>query len=67
MSLLKRIFGRGCTHRLTWPRLGENGQHYQICSICGTTYEYDWKGMRLTGRLLAADRRAGLASAQRGS
>jgi hypothetical protein len=52
MSFLKRVLGRGCSHRFTWPRLGSNGQHYQICLNCGSAYEYDWMGMRLTGRLL---------------
>lgn len=53
MSFLKRVFGRGCSHRFTWPRLDANGQHYQICLTCGAAYEYDWNGMRLTGRPLA--------------
>lgn len=52
MSFLKRVFGRGCSHRLTWPRLAGNGQHYQVCLLCGAAYEYDWNGMRSTGRLL---------------
>jgi hypothetical protein len=42
MSFLKRVFGRGCSHRFTWPRLGDNGQHYQVCLTCGAAYEYDW-------------------------
>jgi hypothetical protein len=53
MSFLKLVFKRGCSHRLTWPRLGDNGQHYQVCLTCGNAYEYDWNGMRPTGRLLA--------------
>jgi hypothetical protein len=52
MSFLKRVFGRGCSHRFTWPRLGENGQHYQVCLSCGAAYEYDWDQMRRTSRLL---------------
>ena len=55
MSFLKRVFGRGCSHRFTWPRLGRNGQHYQVCLTCGVAYEYDWNGMHLTGRLLVLD------------
>ena len=64
MSFLKRVFGRGCSHRLTWPRLGNNGQHYQICLTCGTAYEYDWKSMRRTDRLLVTDERSALSLAQ---
>jgi hypothetical protein len=52
MSFLKRVFGRGCSHRFTWPRLAQNGLHYQICLSCGAAYEYDWNGMRQTGRQL---------------
>jgi hypothetical protein len=64
MKFLKRVFGRGCTHRFTWPRLRENGQHYQICSICGAAYEYDWEGMRPTGRLLGISGKNSLTPAQ---
>jgi hypothetical protein len=60
MSFLKRVFGRGCSHRFTWPRVSGNGQHYQICSVCGIAYEYDWKGMRRTGRVLASDGQSGI-------
>jgi hypothetical protein len=51
MRFFQRLFGDLCSHRFTWPRLGGNGQHYQICLICGTAYEYDWKRMRRTDRL----------------
>ncbi len=64
MSFLKRVFGRSCSHRFTWPRLGSNGQHYQICLTCGTAYEYDWKRMRLTDRLLATNEQHPLALAR---
>ena len=64
MSFLKRVFGRGCAHRFTWPRLNDKGQHYQICAICGAAYEYDWEGMRLTGRALGIDGQTGLLSTQ---
>ena len=45
MSFLKWIFGRGCQHQFTWPRIGSNGDHYQICLLCGTSYQYDWRMM----------------------
>ena len=64
MSFLKRIFGRGCAHRFTWPRLNESGQHYQICATCGLAYEYDWDGMRSTGRLLGIKTEISVASPQ---
>jgi hypothetical protein len=52
MRFLQRLLGEFCSHRFTWPRLTCNGQHYQICLICGTAYEYDWKRMRRTDRPL---------------
>jgi hypothetical protein len=55
MNLLKLLLGRGCSHRFTWPRVDDCGRHYQICLLCGTAYEYDWRMMRRTDRLLAAD------------
>jgi hypothetical protein len=55
MNFLKRLFGQGCSHKFTWPRIDANGRHYQICPRCGTAYEYDWGTMRRTDRLLAAD------------
>ena len=52
MKLLKLLLRQGCTHRFSWPRIDENGRHYQICLACGTAYEYDWRMMRRTRRLL---------------
>ncbi|HEY6370923.1 MAG TPA: hypothetical protein VIX37_10110 [Candidatus Sulfotelmatobacter sp.] len=54
MKFLKQLFGRGCTHRFSWPRIDENGRHYQRCLGCGAAYEYDWDMMRRTNRPLAA-------------
>jgi len=54
VKLLKLLLRQGCTHRFSWPRIDENGRHYQICLACGTAYEYDWKTMHRTGRLLVA-------------
>lgn len=56
MNLLKLILRQGCTHRFSWPRIDDNGRHYQICLACGTAYEYDWTMMRRTDRLLAVAR-----------
>jgi len=55
MRFLQRFLGELCSHRFTWPRLSGNGQHYQICLICGTAYEYDWKRMQRTDRLLVTN------------
>lgn len=60
MNFLKHLLRQGCTHRFSWPRIDENGRHYQICLACGTAYEYDWTVMRRTGRLLAAAAQSGL-------
>jgi hypothetical protein len=64
MEFLQRLFGEFCCHRFAWPRLSGNGQHYQICLICGTAYEYDWKKMRLTDRLLVTNGQRALASSR---
>jgi len=48
MAFLRRLFGRSCLHRFSWPRIDTKGHHYQICSDCGTAYEYDWTMMRRT-------------------
>ncbi len=60
MNFLKSLLGRGCTHRFSWPRIDDDGRHYQICLACGTAYEYDWSGMRRTDRLLTAVIQRGL-------
>jgi hypothetical protein len=56
MTFLERLFGEFCPHRFTWPRLSGDGQHYQICLICGTAYGYDWRRMQRTDRLLVTNR-----------
>jgi len=53
MNFLHQLLRTGCTHRFSWPRVDDEGHHYQICLACGTAYEYDWGMMRQTGRLLA--------------
>ncbi len=57
MNFLKLLLGRGCEHRFAWPRIDVNGNHYQICLLCGTAYEYDWTAMQRTERPLTADAR----------
>ena len=64
MRFLQRLFGEFCPHRFAWPRLSGNGRHYQICSICGTAYEYDWKKMQRTDRLLLTNEQHPLALAR---
>jgi len=51
MNFLEKLLGCGCSHRFAWPRIDDEGRHYQICLSCGTAYEYDWRLMRQTGRL----------------
>lgn len=43
MDVLK--LGR-CSHEFSWPRRAPNGEYYQVCMVCATTYKYDWKTMR---------------------
>jgi len=52
MKFMRRLLEIHCSHRLSWPRTDAKGQHYQICLTCGTAFEYDWRKMRRTGRLL---------------
>ena len=51
-QFLKRLFGKLCPHRFSWPHSGTHGRDYQVCLICGAAYEYDWTTMRRTGRLV---------------
>lgn len=55
MTFLQRLVAELCPHRFAWPRLNVDGQHYQICLVCGTAYEYDWKKMQRTDRLLVVN------------
>ncbi|MFZ0733307.1 MAG: hypothetical protein WAM79_13340 [Candidatus Sulfotelmatobacter sp.] len=54
MNLLKNLLRRACPHEFSWPRIDDDGRHYQICLACGTAFEYDWKKMRRTGKLMTA-------------
>ena len=58
MKFLMQLFGQGCLHRFSWPRIDAGGHHYQICSNCGLAYEYDWTLMRRTERVLVTQVRA---------
>ncbi len=62
MRFLQRLLAEFCSHRFTWPRMSGDGQHYQICLSCGTAYEYDWKRMQRTDRLLVMNGQHVLAS-----
>lgn len=53
MSLWDELLKRSCAHRFGWPRIDDDGRHYQICLLCGSAYEYDWATMSRTNRLLA--------------
>ena len=46
------MLGR-CSHEFSWPRRAANGEYYQVCMLCATTYQYDWKTMRRGGRVEA--------------
>ncbi len=39
------MLGR-CAHEFSWPRRDANGDYYQVCMVCATAYQYDWKTMR---------------------
>lgn len=39
-----------CSHEFSWPRRSPDGQYYQVCLLCATEYQYDWKAMRRTER-----------------
>ena len=54
-KFLKRILEILCRHEFSWPHSGVYGQDYQVCTRCGTAYEYDWVAMRRTRRLALQD------------
>lgn len=39
------MLGR-CSHEFSWPRRTASGDYYQVCLLCATAYQYDWKTMR---------------------
>jgi hypothetical protein len=56
-ALLTVLLQKLCPHRFSWPH-SVHGQDYQVCLICGSTYEYDWATMRRVRRLDVAPKRA---------
>jgi hypothetical protein len=44
------MLGR-CSHEFSWPRRSAAGSYYQVCLLCATAYEYDWKTMRRGSRV----------------
>lgn len=39
-----------CPHSFSWPH-SVHGRDYQVCTLCGTAYEYDWATMRRVRKL----------------
>jgi hypothetical protein len=50
-GFIKHLLQTLCRHQFSWPHSAAHGQNYQVCLICGSTYEYDWSTMRRTRRL----------------
>ena len=44
------MLGR-CSHEFSWPRRSAAGEYYQVCLLCATAYQYDWKTMRRASRV----------------
>jgi hypothetical protein len=44
------MLGR-CSHEFSWPRRSAAGEYYQVCLLCATAYQYDWKTMRRGSRV----------------
>jgi len=44
------MLGR-CSHEFSWPRRAASGDYYQVCLLCATAYQYDWKSMRRGSRV----------------
>jgi hypothetical protein len=44
------MLGR-CSHEFSWPRRAASGEYYQVCLLCATAYQYDWKTMRRGSRV----------------
>ncbi len=44
--LMDLLIPSGCPHEFGWPRKRPDGEHYQVCRLCGAEYAYDWRAMR---------------------
>src|SRR5438045_2484391 len=44
------MLGR-CSHEFSWPRRAASGEYYQVCLLCASAYQYDWKTMRRGDRV----------------
>jgi hypothetical protein len=51
--LLNLFTPNRCPHDFAWPRKRQDGEHYQVCKLCGAEYLYDWHLMRRSGRQFA--------------
>jgi hypothetical protein len=51
-GLLDRLLKMFCQHEFSWPRIGSDGQDYQVCLHCGRAFLYDWELMQRTGPLV---------------
>src|SRR5450759_3015152 len=40
-----------CSHEFAWPRRAASGEYYQVCLVCASAYQYDWKTMRRGDRV----------------
>jgi hypothetical protein len=40
-----------CSHEFSWPRRAASGEYYQVCMVCASAYQYDWKTMRRGDRV----------------
>jgi hypothetical protein len=40
-----------CSHEFSWPRRTTSGEYYQVCLLCATAYQYNWKTMRRGNRV----------------
>ena len=51
-EFFETLSGTGPLASIFLARMDVSGRHYQICRLCGTAYEYDWRMMCQNGRLM---------------